>query len=103
MTFRLFPPFLCSGRAEALVTDCISKYYSRLSQEWQKFFQYICAPYFRECCIQPCENKLLSGAIRTAYLGPDPRFIGDNGIFLSISVGLGSFPSYKKVESLYPA
>lgn len=67
-----------------------------------EFFQNICAHCFRECCNKSCENKLLSGATRTTYLGPDPRFIEDNGVFLPVSLGLGSFPSYKKKEKFVP-
>lgn len=53
-----------------------------------EFFQNICAHSLRERCTKSCENNRLSRASRTTYLGPGPRFIEDNGIFLSVSVGL---------------
>lgn len=47
--FRLFALFLCSGRAEALLTDCISKYCSGVKSG--RNFPNICAHHFRHCCI----------------------------------------------------
>lgn len=62
MTFRFFPTFLCSGRAEALVTDCISKYYSRLSQEWQNF---------SDIFVHLTSENVASSHVKTSFsLGP---------------------------------
>lgn len=74
----------------------------RSQSRMAEFFHNICAHRFRECCTKWCENKILSGAIRTTYLGPDSTFIEDWDFSTSLC-RLRIFPSYKKMKSLFPA